>query len=68
MITEKPYTITYSLNFLSPGKYAIVKVEPVDSNIGPASVSWYGGTEYKSTFVDFDDISLLKIPKMRNGL
>lgn len=62
LIDEKPYTVSYSLNFLAPGKYAIVKVEPPDSDIGLTSIRWYGGTEYKTTFIAFDDISLLKIP------
>jgi hypothetical protein len=62
LIAEKPYNALFCLNFLSPGRYAVVKIEQPDSIAGLASVSWYGGPEFKWRFVSLDDVTLLKMP------
>ena len=61
-INEKPYTLSYCINFLSAGKYAIVKAEALDTIPGQYRISWYGGPENIQSFIAADDMTLLKIP------
>jgi hypothetical protein len=62
MVAEKPYSVSFYLNFLNPGKYAVAKVEPPDSVIGDFSVSWYGGPTQKLGITMIDDIAGIKLP------
>jgi hypothetical protein len=61
-IFAPPYTLRFALNSLPPGKYAIVKAEPPDSQPGPFSVSWFGGPTFKMSILAVDDVASLRIP------
>ncbi len=62
-IFAPPYSFRFALNSLPPGKYAVVKAEPPDSQPGPFTISWYGGPSLKLTIMDIDDVASLPVPR-----
>jgi hypothetical protein len=63
MIYSPPYQMVFDVNFLPPGRYALVKVEPPDSLPGQHTVRWYGGLSYAKTIFEFDDVASLTVPQ-----
>lgn len=63
IIHAPPYNLSYAINFLPPGKYALVKAVPPDSEPGAHTISWLGGPTYQATIVSPDDVASLTVPQ-----
>lgn len=62
-LLPSPHQLKYAISFLPPGRYALVKIEPLDTLPRNFSISWYGGPERRKLITAMDDIASLSIPE-----